>query len=131
MDAPVAGTTTSKLLATNVVLVTATGHLGPERLKEMQAAANDMIAKGIRAAVFWDVTACPTVDTAFRRGMTGWHTEIEPKLQSQSVLVASQIVAMAVTVVGMLTGGVLKMYSSRTKFEAALAAAVQASSNPR
>jgi hypothetical protein len=56
--------------------------------------------------------------------MTGWHKALAPQTRSLHVFVRSKLIAMSVSVVNMLTGGMLRPYTNRAAFDAAIAAAV-------
>jgi hypothetical protein len=99
------------------------GHMEAVFADHIQEIVEAALANGASPHVFLDAAEATSLDSQFRVRLTPWHKQIAPKVQSQNILVRSKIVAMAVSVVNMGIGHVLKAFSHRPHFEAVMAAA--------
>jgi len=109
--------------ATGVLLFAFSGRMTPDLVARIRAFVADEIARANKVDVFFDTEAMAGYHPEFRDRMTAWHSEIKPQTRSAHVLVRSKLVAMAIAVANMVTGGLLKSHSERRSFEAALAEA--------
>jgi hypothetical protein len=86
-------------------------------------ALSPMVAAGRRLLVFHDWEHMHGYDPEAKRVLTEWSQRIMPHWDASHILFSSQIIAMAVSVANLDARGKAKNYSSRKKWEAALAAA--------
>jgi hypothetical protein len=86
--------------------------------------AEEMLAAGRRLLVFHDWEGLTGYDPEARRTLTEWTGRISPFWDGSHILLASRLVAMAISVASIATTpGKIKAYSSRKTWEAALAQA--------
>jgi serine/threonine protein kinase len=112
-------------VAPGVILYEMSGFLEARLVPRFEEAAAEQVARGYKVDLFFDTEGMVGHTTEFRHRMTEWHKALAPQTRSLNVLVRSNIVGMAIAVVNMVTGGLLKSYSNRIEFEAAWRAAVE------
>jgi hypothetical protein len=81
-----------------------------------------------RVDLFFDTEGMSGYHPHFREKMTAWHERFKPNTRASHVLVTSSFVSMAISVVNLLTGGLMTSHSKRATFEASLREACRAAS---
>jgi hypothetical protein len=118
------GQVRARVAAQGVLVFQMSGHMGHEFVRRFDEATAPHVAHG-QIDFFFDTEAMKGYEPQFREQMTQWHKRLKPSTRSANVLIKSKMVAMAISIANLVTGGILKAYSSRSEFEAALAAAVE------
>src|SRR5262249_32468564 len=114
-----------------VVLYRMCGYLDASFVPIFEAAAKEEVAKGLMVDLFFDTDTMTGNRPDFRRRMTEWHKALKPRTRSLNVYVHSRMIAMSISVVNLFIGGILKPYTTRHAFDAAIAAAVAAAAERR
>ena len=106
-----------------VVLTRMQGHAKLDHLKPIAEAVSAEIEAGRRPEVFHDWERMTGYDSDVRIAMTEWYREVSSQVERVHVLAASRLVVMGVSVVALAVGARIDTYSSRSRFDSALAAA--------
>ncbi len=114
------GSLTCEEAGRDVLVMKLAGHLEASLAEHLQKAVEAALTGGARPHLFLDAADATGLDPQFRIQLTPWHKRISARVQSQNVLVKSKIIAMAISVMNMSAGHVLKPYNQRREFEAAL-----------
>ena len=112
-------------LAPGVVLYKMSGYLDGGFVPRFEEAAAAQVARGHHVDLFFDTDRMTGYHPEFRRRMTAWHIALKPQTRSLNVLVKSKLIAMAISVVNLFTGGMLKSFSTHAAFDAAMRAAIE------
>jgi hypothetical protein len=117
-----------EVLAPGVVLYRMCGYLDSSIVPQFVAAAAAQVARGRKVTLFFDTDTMTGNDSAFRHRMTEWHNNLKPETLGLHVYLRSKLIAMSVSVVNLVTGGMLKPYTKRDEFAAAMQEAISAAS---
>lgn len=101
-------------------------HLTEDFAPALMTALDDVLATEEHLTVFVYADALQSYDTGLRLQMTNWIRRRRHRLAGVHLVYASQVIALAVALVNLAVGGLLRGYDDRAAFDAALAAAVRA-----
>jgi hypothetical protein len=101
------------------------GRMHADLVPQFERAVAPSVERRMQLDLFFDTREMNGYHPAFRERMTAWHEALKPNTRSANVYIGSKFVAMAIAIVNMMTGGLLKTYSDYTAFEGAVGAAVR------
>lgn len=94
---------------------------------ELYGAMAELVARRLvqqpSLRMFIDLEAVTDFEAAFRDGWAGWFRTNRKSLRELHVLFRSRLIGIALTVIGVATGGNIKTYGERAAFDQALGAA--------
>ena len=99
------------------------GRMSESFAGNIEASVAERIAAG-QVDLFFDTEKMTGYEPRFRAQMTAWHEALKPRTRSAHVLVSSKFVAMAISVVNMVTGGLFRSHTNRATFDTELDRAV-------
>ncbi len=101
-----------------VLVFRMSGKMAASFVAQFERAVVPIVATNQKVDLFFDTQNMTTYEPEFRERMTAWHEAFKPHTRSASVLVSSKLVAMAIAIANLVTGGMLQTYSHRAEFEA-------------
>jgi hypothetical protein len=111
--------------APGVLVFRMSGRMDPSFVDHFEQAVAPFVALSKQVDLFFDTHAMTGYHPLFRERMTAWHAAFKPLTRSAHVLLSSKLVAMAIAIANLVTGGMLKTHSSEAEFEAMIKKAVQ------
>jgi hypothetical protein len=109
--------------AADVFVFRMTGRMSESFVSRFEASVANRLS-GSKVDLFFDTEKMTSYEPSFRNKMTVWHEALKPQTRSAHVLVTSKFVAMAISVVNMVTGGLFRSHSNRRTFDVELDRAV-------
>lgn len=110
-----------------VILFIEQGFLEKGFAHHIERAQNELLQQGGKPSIFVDAEALKGYEPEIQSSATQWMKANKSRITAQHMLVDSLITRMGLSVASLALGGVIKGYTSRPEFEAALKRAADAS----
>ncbi len=114
--------------APGVLLFRLKGRMSADLVPHFERTVAPHVERGQQLDLFFDTREMKSYHPEFRERMTAWHEALKPNTRTANVYVGSKFIAMAIAIVNMMTGGILKTYSDFPTFDLALRDAVREAS---
>jgi hypothetical protein len=101
------------------------GHMDTSVADFIRTAGNEVISRHGRLLAFHEWADAETYDSAARKLLTDWGTEITADVVKVHILFRSKLAAMGVSVASVVLGGMIAPYQDAQKFQRALQEAVR------
>ena len=112
------------ILAPGVVYEVGEGHASEDIGQSLCTRLDELVVRFGKVQISDDWYGITGYDAGARRVVEGWTTKNRGSIERIHVLLSSKLVAMAVSVSNLVTGGVTTAYTKRADFDRALAAAL-------
>lgn len=112
------------ILAPGLVFQLADGHASTETAEKLTARLDELMLRFGKLELVNDWYGLSGYEPGARRVLERWTADNRASLTGIHVLVSSKLVAMAISVSNLVTGGATTSYTDRASFELALATAL-------